>query len=234
MAIAYTSLATASSTTDATSYATAAFTPTANRIVCAGVSVCRVGAAADAPSISGGGGITNWTEIGSNNHANASGGAYARAWYGWTASPSSAATTFSVANTHTGAAWWIFEVTDGRLEAPRLSNIGSGAGNWSIDVGTALSTSGLFGIANKLHATTPGTHTAGTGYTEAQDVTISATTPACRAVAEYDITAETDGIVDGTWSATASMSWVGVAWEIALNTPSRVPVNLAASAYVGR
>lgn len=170
MALTFTTLTKGGSATDATSYATASITPSANRTILAGFSAVDAGAALNVTAALSGNGLT-WTQV-------ASAGNTSRKVYVFRASsvsaPTTEALTFSSivsAGNADGAGWIVVEINGTNIypnDGIVQSNTGTNAtASISITLGSAITggnASGGFIMAFDPDAN-PLTITAGTGYT---------------------------------------------------------------------
>jgi len=192
-----TKLTRGTSTTDATSYATASVTPTANKVV---VIIFGYRDSAAVPTVSGCG--LTWTLIDGNT------GLYG--YWGIAASPSSGAITMTfTGDACTSCAWSVFELDHANTTTPivQTAKDGKSGSDGSVGLGAFSSVDnatfgGFMHMANE-------SSTEGAGFTEIDDVSVA--TNSVGLITEWKDTNDTD--VGASWSTVAN--WVGLAFEVA-------------------
>lgn len=211
--IGVTALTSSSSTTNATSYASASISPTANRLIIASVSVFNSGAAASTPTLSGAG--MTWTQV-----ATVASGATSQrrvtVFRALSASPGSGAVTIDLGGvTHESAAWSFVEFSN----VDTSGTNGSGAvvqsdtdtsGTTNVTTHAALSLAAFENFANMCYCVTMlqanNAVTPGTGFTEISDA--GQATDTIRQQDEYKLA---DTTPDPSWTSTVA---AGIAIEI--------------------
>lgn len=206
MAIAATVLTSNFSNTDASSYATASITPTANALILAAI-VIRRDVGVGTVTLSGNG--LTWVEIANETENN---GTVNRLtlFRAMGASPSAGVVTITATSTANSACWIVQEFTG----VEQSGTNGSGAVVAEVTafgLGTAMSVSTTAPAAgNAMFGTfcSPAAITPGAQFTELADV--AATTPTLRVQTQWDETGN-DGTVDAT---AGNNSWCLVAAEL--------------------
>lgn len=205
--------------TDATSYATASITPTANRLVIAVGHSSRQTASATTPTLSGCG-IT-WTQIATVPFQTiASPLNRLTAFWGWAESPSTGALTFDFGGvTQNGFSWAVFEVPLCDLtfnDTPFFQIVTNSSDTTGTTASATLAAVSTYGgsysglIAITAIPDNP-TITPRTNWTELHDV--GATTPTKRLHTQYRIMSlGVDDDASATW--TGNLRWAMIAFEL--------------------
>lgn len=174
------------STTDASSYATAAFTPTGSAKLIAFVCVGHRTVTPSAPSSLSAHSVT-WTKIAEVLTSNSTW--QCSIWEATApASPGSAAMTINLSATAESCTWRIVESTDAVEVQSKV--LATSSANPSLTLDNAIGTDGIcLGFLLNNNNTT--TITAGSGYTDIGTQQSSGTAPVFKQVVEYDMTGTT-------------------------------------------
>lgn len=211
-----TSLTSGSSTTNATSYATASITPTANSLVIAVVYGRRNPGLA--PSGLSGNGLT-WVQV-ADTTSTALTFRHLTVFRAMGSSPSSGAVTISYAGTMDNASWSIFEIsgtdTSGTNGSGAIVQSGTNADPATGTSGTitlsAFGSTSNMAIGSFAHNANEVT-TPGSGFTEIDDIQIAENTSGNET--EYKLN---DNTVDASWAT--SIDFLAIAIEVKAATAS--------------